>query len=192
MIRINIERVWLTAVSISLFLFASMAFEAAATENEVKIATISLQQVLSSSSSAQAAKKQLEAKLTELNEKIQAEQQKQEGMRAEIEKKSSVWSNEVKQQKEREFLKGERNIKILSEDAKVEFTDYEKGVMNPILIELHKAIAEVGKKNGYTLVFEYSTRGLESKSGLLYADEALDISTQVSEALEKRLAGKKK
>jgi outer membrane protein len=164
---------------------------ASGADKPYKIATISLQQVLISSPSAQAAKKKLETKLAELNQKIQENKGKQDALRAEIEKKGSVWSEDVKQQREREFLKREGEIKILSDDAKREFGDYEKTVMNPILMELHAAIAEIGKKDGYTMIYEYSQKGLESKSGLLYADETLDISSQLSEALEKRLAGKK-
>lgn len=188
---LNTRRIWMAATLVAVFSLACRPPAAAAADKGYKIATISLQQVLSSSPSAQAAKKKLEAKLDDLNKKIQEQKDKQDALRAEMEKKSSVWSETVKQQREREFLKREGEIKILSDDAKREFGDYEKSIMNPILLELHEAIAELGKAQGYTLILEYSQQGLESKSGLLYADDSLDISAQLSEALEKRLAKKK-
>jgi outer membrane protein len=60
--------------------------------------------------------------------------------------------------------------------------------MEPILKELHAILADYGKKNGYTLILENTRKGLSSRSGLLYADEALDISDQIRKELDSRMS----
>ncbi len=162
-----------------------------AADGTVRIGTMSLPEILAKSSAGQEARRQLEDKVVEFQTKIQQEQEKQDALRSEIEKKSSIWSEEVRQEKERDLLKMGQELKLLSDDAQFELQKLEKKIMAPILKELHEVIAEVGKQQGYTLIFENTNKGLESRSGLLYADEVLDISDKVREALEKRLAAKK-
>lgn len=188
----NIKKVSIAAIISILFLSCTIGDMALALAKEVKIATISLQDILAKSSVGEDAKNKLEAKVVEFQAELQKEQEKQDALRTEIEKKSSVWSDGVRQEKERDYQKMVREFQIKSEDAKFELQQMEKKIMAPILKELHEIIAEVGKKNGYTLIFENTKKGLESRSGLLYADDALDISDLVREALEKRLAEKKK
>lgn len=188
----NMKKVSITAIISILFLSCTIGDMALALAKEVKIATISLQDILAKSSVGEDAKNKLEAKVVEFQAELQKEQEKQDALRTEIEKKSSVWSDGVRQEKERDYQKMVREFQIKSEDAKFELQQMEKKIMAPILKELHEIIAEVGKKNGYTLIFENTKKGLESRSGLLYADDALDISDLVREALEKRLAEKKK
>ncbi len=59
--------------------------------------------------------------------------------------------------------------------------------MDPILRELDLIIAELGKNNNYDLILEVTTKGLRSRTGLLYANEALDISNKVLRELNQRL-----
>jgi outer membrane protein len=163
-----------------------------AADAPIRVATVSLPDIITKSTAGQEAKKLLEAKVVEFQTKIQQEQQKQDLMRAEIDKKSSMWSEEVRMEKEREVLKKGQELKVMSEDAQFELQQMEKKLMEPILTELHEVIAEIGSQHGFTLIFENSKKGLESRSGLLYAAEPLDISDLVREALEKRLAAAKK
>jgi outer membrane protein len=105
-------------------------------------------------------------------------------MRSEIEKKSSVWSQQVKEEKERDFQKRVRELQLKSEDAQFELQQLEKQIMEPILNELQKVIAEMGEKNGYALI-------LDSRAGILYADKSMDISELVKKELDSRKEAKK-
>jgi outer membrane protein len=55
----------------------------------------------------------------------------------------------------------------------------EKQVMSPVLNELQKVIKEVGEKNGYAMI-------IDSRAGLLYVDDSLDISEIVKKELDAR------
>ena len=90
-------------------------------------------------------------------------------------------------QEERDFEKKIRELKRQTEDAQYEMKQLEKKVMEPILKVLHEVIAEVGKKGSYTLILENTRKGLQSRVGLLYVDDSLDISEQVRKEMDKRL-----
>ena len=136
-----------------------------------KIATVNIQEVLLGSTAGQEVKKMLEAKV--------------DALRAEIEKKSSVWSPEVKDEKERDYQKRVREVQLKTEDAQFELQQMEKQLMSPILNELQQVIKELGEKNGYTLI-------MDSRAGLLYVNESLDISDIVQQELDKRQQKEKK
>jgi len=153
--------------------------------DEVKIGTISLEWIVQHSKKGQAAKEKIEAKARELKEKLQADQTELETLRTEIETKSSVWSVDVRAEKEREYQKKMRSFQIKSEDAQYELKQLEAQVMGPILKDLHAAIAKVGKEHGFTIILENSRKGLKSQVGLMYADERLDISELVLQELDK-------
>ena len=160
---------------------------AEAVDKPVKIATISIQGILEKSRAAQEAKKTLESEFERHKGNLQKDQDALEALRVEIEKKKSVWSDEVRSEKQREFQRLGAEFEIKNEDAKIAMQQKEKQVMEPILKDLHEVIAEVGTKNGYALILEYSMKGLRTRTGLLFADEALDISEMVQKELDKRL-----
>jgi len=156
---------------------------AIAAENK-EIVTVNIQEVLLSSSSGQAVKQVLEEKVLEFQKKFQTEQEEVEAMRAEIEKKSSVWSQQVREEKEREYQKMVRELQVKSEDAQFEMQQLEKQIMEPVVQELQKVIADMGEKNSYAMI-------IDSRAGLLYFDKTLDISELVTKELDSRQKAKK-
>ncbi len=172
----------LVVFSIVVLLFGTtglVSSQAVAAENSKQIVTVNIQDVLLGSEAGQEVKKVLEEKVGEFQEKFQKEQEDVDALRAEIEKKSSVWSQEIKEEKERDYQKRVRGLQLKSEDAQFELQQLEKQVMGPILNELQKVIADVGEKNGYAMI-------IDSRAGLLYVDKALDISEIVKKELDTR------
>ena len=151
---------------------------------EKQIVTVNIQEVLLGSSAGQSVKVVLEGKVAEFQQKFQSEQEEVDSMRAEIEKKSSVWSQPVKEEKERDYQKKVRELQLKSEDAQFELQQLEKQVMEPILNELQKVIADMGAKNDYAMI-------LDSRAGILYFDKTLDISELVKKELDSRQEAKK-
>ena len=151
---------------------------------EMQIVTVNIQEVLLGSTAGKEVKKVLEDKVVEFQQKFQAEQGEVEALQAEIEKKSSVWSQQVREEKERDYQKRVRELQIKSEDAQFELQQLEKQVMEPVVAELQKVIAEMGEKNGYSMI-------LDSRAGLLYFDKTLDISPLVQKELDSRQKDKK-
>ncbi|OGR00693.1 MAG: hypothetical protein A2505_00990 [Deltaproteobacteria bacterium RIFOXYD12_FULL_55_16] len=168
-------------------LYASASLALAAPPERGKIATISVQKILGSSKSALEAQKVLQAEVDKFQAKFKVEEDALAAMKSELEKKGSVWSDEIRVEKEREYQKKLRDYGLKTEDAKLEIQQLEKKHMEPILKQLNDVIAEIGKKNGYSLILENTMKGLRTRTGLLYADEALDISDQAQKELDNRL-----
>ena len=152
-----------------------------------KIATVSIQKILGSSKAALEAQKILQAEVDKFQSKFKADEDGLTALKNDIEKKSAAWSEEVRAEKEREYQKKLRDYGLKTEDAKLEMQQLEKRHMEPILKHLNDIIAEIGKKNGYTLILENTMKGLRNRTGLLYADDTLDISDQVQKELDGRL-----
>lgn len=163
------------------------AVPALAAQEHGKIATISIQKILGSSKAALDAQKILQAEVDKYQSKFKADEDALTAMKNDIEKKGSAWNDEVRAEKEREYQKKLRDYGLKTEDAKNEMQQLEKRYMEPILKQLHEVIGEIGKKNGYALILENTMKGLRNRTGLLYADESLDISDQVQKELDSRL-----
>lgn len=165
----------------------SLSSLAAAAEAQMKVATISIQKILGTSKAAQEGQKALQAEADKFQSRFKADEDALTAMKSEIEKKGSVWSNEVRAEKEREYQKRFRDYSVKADDAKAEMQQLEKKVMEPVLKELHQVIADHGKKHGYTIILENTMKGLRNRTGLLYADDALDISDQIQKELDARV-----
>ena len=174
-------------LAVALLLTGWVAPAAAAEAGSVKIAVISIQEVLERSSAGREARRRLEAEVDKHRSGLQREQAALEALRDEIDKKSSVWSDQVRTDKEREFQRRLREFEASNEDAQLAVQQQERTLMEPILQELDKIIEEFGRKNGYALILEYTMKGLRSRTGLLYAADSLEISEQVRQELDKRL-----
>ena len=170
-----------------LLVFAITSSQAFAGSDKFKVATISIQKVLATSTVALAAQAKVQAQVQTLQGKFKSDEDELTALKSDIEKKSSVWSDEVRAEKERDYKKKMREYGLKTEDAKFEVQQLEKKVMEPILKVLHDVIGDLGKKNGYTMILENTMKGLRNRTGLLYADETLDISEMVRKEIDARL-----
>ena len=61
--------------------------------------------------------------------------------------------------------------------------------MSPILKDLQEIIAQYGRDNNYLLIFDNAQKGLRSRTGLLYASDALDIGDEILKLLDAKQPG---
>lgn len=148
---------------------------------DMKVGVMNVQQVLVNSVSGKAAKEKFDEKMKNLQAKFKTEEQELVDMQQEIEKKSSAWSEETKQVKVREFQKKRRELQEKSEDARFELKTLQDSELAPILKALEGVVAEFGDKNGYTVI-------LDSKGGVIYFSEAVDITDQLVKELDAAMA----
>lgn len=182
----------ITVFLMSLLLAFSLLPSASKAAGPVKIGTISLQKIMENSAAAVAAQKKLKEKAAEFSAKLDVDNTALQKMQDEITKKESVWSSEVRAEKERDYQKQLRDFKTKQEDAQFELDQLKAKIMGPILKDLQASIAAVGKNNGYTIILENSRKGIQSQIGLMYADENIDVSDLVQKELDKRTAAAKK
>jgi outer membrane protein len=148
---------------------------------EMKVGVMNVQKVLVNSVSGKTAKEKFDQKMQDLQSKFKTEEQDLVDMQGEIEKKSSAWSEETKQLKMREFQKKRRELQEKSEDARFELKTLQDKELAPILKALEGVVDTFGKSNGYTLI-------LDSKAGVIYFSDAVDISDQLVKELDAAMA----
>ncbi|OQX18249.1 MAG: hypothetical protein BWK76_07995 [Desulfobulbaceae bacterium A2] len=139
------------------------------------VAVLDVQKILDQSDSAKAAKAKVEAKFKELQAGFKGEEDAMLAMQQEFEKKNSVWSDEVKEEKAREFQKKRRELQAKNEDARLELKKVEEKEMGPVVKALRETVVEMGKTKGYGVV-------MDSRAGVWYHDDSVDISNEVIKA----------
>ena len=170
--------------TLSVFGLVVAGGSAGAADKILSIATVKVQEVLAKSVVGQAGQKTLQAKADSFQKDFQKEQDDLAELQKQIEMKSSVWSPDVRDEKEREYQRKLRALQTRSDDAKYELRQMEKKVMEPILKDLNDVIGDIGKKKAYTLIMVDEGKGLASRVGLIYADDSLDITDQVIKELD--------
>lgn len=171
---------------LSFCLLLSLPLERNADAADFKVGTIDLKKVLSESDAGKEGQRKLEEKVEEYKDKFEGRKTEIEEMQDEISKKKSVWSEKVLQEKEREMGKLQREFRLKQEDAKYELEQLQENVMKPILKDLHGIIKEYGEEHNFTLILDNTEKGLNSRSGLLFAADSVDISDEILEILNKK------
>ena len=170
----------ITLIQIVSILFAVMLISGSALAAQPSIAVLDVQKVVAESDAGKAAQEEMSKKMKELQAKFKKEEDALMALQKEIEKKSSVWSAEVKEQKTREFQKKRRELQGKSEDARFELNKLKEDRLEPILKNLREVVETIGKTKKYTVI-------LDDKAGVLYNDESVNITDSVIKALNKKM-----
>ncbi|HKJ64387.1 MAG TPA: OmpH family outer membrane protein [Desulfopila sp.] len=141
---------------------------------------MNVQKVLVQSEAGMKAKTVFEQKNQELQTSLQADQKALQELQQEIEKKSSVWSKEKKDEQVLEFNRMRRDLNTKTEDARIEMKRLQDKELEPIVKVLEKVVDDYGANENYTMI-------LDSKSGVIYYDQAIDISDALIKELNKAM-----
>ena len=168
-------------LTLALVVLAAFALDSTSARAEgTKIGVMNIQKILLESSAGRKAKDLFEKRRNELQSKFKAEQDALVALQQEIEKKSSAWSAEKKGEKVRELQKKQRELQVKSEDAQIELKQLQDKELEPILKMLQTVVNTYGQKNGYLVI-------LDSKAGVLFAANGVDVSEEVKKELDKRM-----
>lgn len=157
------------------FFGTSLIVTERASAQSVSIAVLDMQKVVLNSEQGKAAKKDMESKFKELEKKFKKEEDALAALQNEIEKKSSVWSEEKKQDKAIEFQKMRRDLRVKQDDANLELKQLQEKKLAPIFEELEKVVKNFAKEKGYAIILP--------GQAVLYAVESVDITEDVTKAL---------
>ena len=165
----------------SCILFIALLGGSSALAAEVKIGIMDVQKVLVNCAAGKAAKTQFDNKMQELQATFKNEEATLLEMKRDIEMKSSAWSEETRQAKIREFQKKQRETQEKAEDARFELQGMRDKELAPIVQALEKVVATYGDANGYTVI-------LDSKAGVVFFAEGIDISNKLIIELDAAMA----
>jgi len=161
--------------------FCAVSFSAAGMAHaaDAKIGVINMKKVLANSTAGKDAQKVLQKKMNQLRAKFKKDEDALLALQKEIEKKSSAWSDQVKQEKAIEFKKKRRDLAAKQEDANLELKQLREKYLTPILKKMEQVVKTEAKKGGYTVVLP--------NTAVLYRDKSADMTSMVTNALNKAM-----
>jgi outer membrane protein len=172
------QRTLLAGLIFSIVCFAASSCFSA----DPKIGVMNVQRIIIECDAGKAAKQRFDQKMKKLQSTFKAEEDALKELQAEIKKKSSAWSEEKKAEKVREFQKNGRELQAKTEDARFEMKNLQDKELEPIIKALEGVVDKYGKENKYTAIFD--------AKGVIYFDEANDITDIIVKKLNSALAGK--
>lgn len=172
-------KIYLKIFLVLILLTALAELGYAQSTHSLKIGVLDIRKVVTSSKYGQEVMSQLQQKYNELSLKIQEKSKEIQALKEEIEKKGSLWSQEVREKKESEYQKMLRELKTMQEDAQFEMREYEKKLLDPVFKELEKVIDEFVKIEKYDLILE------KNQPGIYHVSEELDLTAKIIDLFDK-------
>jgi len=139
---------------------------------EMRIAVVDLQRALNECDAGKKAKESVKGKFEKAQNELKKEREDLDKARDEFEKRAVLLKEDERRNRERELENRTLDFKRKYEDLQRDLKRTDAELTSGIIEQLYGIVSDYGKQQGYTLV-------LESSSGLLYADKALDITDAI-------------
>lgn len=156
-----------------------LGLQLAAVAEPLRIGVVNSGKVFENSEPGSAALEQLQNKFQSMTQDLQRMRDEVTALREELQSQGLALSMEARQDKELEFRRKMRDFQDTSQAYQQKFKVEEAQLSEPILALLQEVIVQFGKDNGYDLLLDTNAR----VSGLLYNSEAVDVTDQVTQAL---------
>lgn len=140
---------------------------------EAKIGYVDLQKALNLSEAGKTAKQQIEKKVKDYEQQINQRKEELKKAKDDLEKQALLLSEDARSSKEREYQQKLKDFQRFTKDIQDELQQRDNDFTHKILDDLIKVVAEIGKKEKYTVILE------KNQSSLVYADPAIDMTDQV-------------
>ncbi len=143
-----------------------------------KIGIVDIQKLQAKSRAFNEVNNSLKAKSEKLQKKLEKEKNAVVKIEEELQKQSMMLSAGAKEDKLKELAQKKRHAKYVYEEVMQELKLAELEAMKLVSRDIQKIVEKIGKKGRYQAIFE------KRAAGLLYSDDALDISDQVIKAYD--------
>lgn len=153
---------------------------APASAQAVKIGVVDLQKFQKNSKSFQKASLSVKKKFEDMQQKLNDERNVLAKLEEEFKKQSMMLSLDAQEDKKRELDKKQRHFKFMYDEFSQEMKETEMDAVKKIMKELEKIVEKIAEKEGYTIILERRTLGL------LYFNQAIDMTDRVTDAYDKQ------
>ena len=144
-----------------------------------KIGVIDIQKFQKTSKAFMKLSATVREKFEAMQQKLDQEKNALIKLEEEYRKQSMMLSLDAQEDKKRELEKKRRHYKYLQDEYNQDLKDTEIDTIRKIMKELEGIVEKIGEKEGYTMILERRT------VGLIYFNQAVDITGQVTEAYDK-------
>ena len=167
-------------LTLSIFIILCIQYTALGA-NTIKIGVVDIKKLQSQSKTFQKQRAKLKQKFDAMQEKLNAEEKAIRKLEQDFNKQSMMLSLDAKQDKKRELERKKRHYKYLYEDYSQEMKEIEKEATKKVGKDLEKILEKIATEERFMLILEKRT------IGLLFYDDAIDITDRVTDAYDKML-----
>jgi len=156
-----------------LFTIVSVLIAFNAYAADLKIGYVDLNKALNTSETGKKAVKVLEDMVKAKQKFIDQKGDDIKKLDEELSKQSSVLNPETLKEKQEERDRLMRDYQRMVKDSQDEIQKKQTGLMQDIIKEMRQVVHELGKKEGYSVIFE------RSESGILYIPDNFDLTEKL-------------
>ncbi len=165
------------AVAISVLVFG---FGLGAEDGKVRIGIVDVDQAIGATTGGKAAREELERKQREVELELQPMVERFQALGEEFQKKRLVLSEDKLREMELDLTELKEGIETKQSQAQARLRlDFER-LITPLQQKLDRAVNAVGRDGSYSMIF------VRGAPGLVYYREALDITDQIIEQVNKQ------
>ena len=175
----------LIAVSlIGLFLISASLSKANA--DNVKLAYVDLRRALNETTEGKAAMSKLTKLKEKLQKKIEKEEKKIMDMKATLEKQRKLLTKDAMQKKVEEYYRAVNELQQSYMQFQRELSTKEADLTQDILLKMQKILAQIGKAEGFTMIYDMSS------GAVVWGPAHLDLTDRLIQKYNAQYKGKKK
>lgn len=160
----------IAAAVFSVALFAGTASAAP----ELKVGYVDLQRALSESDAGKAAEGKFQEEVKKARAGIDGKKKDYEALQESVKKQKDSLSAKALADKDEKLMAMEKDLKRAIQDGEDTLRRRNAQLVGELVKKLRSVVDQVGKDDGYTLVFEKG-----AQSAVLYADQSIDITDKV-------------
>ena len=168
-----------------LLITLSTGTAANAAGDKVKIAFVDLRRALNETTEGKAAMKKLTALKDKMQKKISAEETKILKMKETLEKQRDILTKETLEKKAEEYMRMVNELQQSYQTYQRELGAKEAELTQGILSKMQKIIAEIGRSDGYTMIYD------RASGAVVWAPAHLDLTDKLIQIYNGRHKGKK-
>jgi outer membrane protein len=157
---------------IATFIFSQLATAAAAAEN-IKLAFVDLRRALNETTEGKKAMNKLTGLKEKLQKKIEGEEKKIMSMKETLEKQQDILTKDAMQKKVEEYYRSVSELQQSYMRYQKELTAKEAELTQDILLKMQKILEEIGRAEGYTMIYD------RSSGAVVWAPAHLDLTDRL-------------
>lgn len=138
-----------------------------------KIGVVSFQKILEKSDAGKKATAEINKSGKEMEASLKTKGEEIDAIKKKLEREALVMSKEMREQKEREIRISINDFKTLKNKYMADFKQHEAKLVREIQKEVLGIVKEMGKKEGFLIIFE------KREAGVLYAPDTIDITDKL-------------
>jgi outer membrane protein len=165
----NITKIAFVTMVFSVCLFVASSFGA----DVAKIGVVNFQTILEKSDAGKMAMAEINKHGKELEANLKKKGKEIEETKNKLEREALVMSKEMRDEKEREIRINTNDLKILQNKYTADLRQLEAKLVRNIQKEVLEIIADIGKKEGFLVIFE------KREAGVMYSPDTIDITDRV-------------